>query len=450
MDIERLKERIFTYGKAQGFEDMEIYYQRNSEFTCKVFQGEIDDYATSQEGGLSFRGIYNGKAGYAYTEKIDESAVEILIEAAKENAEIIENEDKEIIFEGSKVYHNLDLYAEKLSTFSVDHKLNFVKTMEKEAYDLDPRVISVNYCVYTDMENEVQLYNTKGLSKSQKSNFALAYISAVVKENEEVQNALMFRAGRDIENFDPKVLAKKSVERARSYLGAKPVESKKYTILLENTAAADLLATFSGIFSADNVQKGRSLLKNKLGAAIGSKKLTIIDDALLANGGASRSFDNEGVASKKLTLVENGVLKSLLYNLKTAEKDGVISTGHGYKSSYKGTITVAPSNLYIEPGESTYEDLVGSLAEGLIITELNGLHSGANPVSGDFSLAARGYYVKAGKIERPVNQITIASNFYEMLQNIEEIGSDLELGLPMGAYVSSPTLKIKEISVAGE
>jgi len=291
------------------------------------------------------------------------------------------------------------------------------------------------------------LYNTKGLNKSEKSNIAVAYLSAVVQENEEIQNAFSFKVDQNFRQLDAKSLAKSTVDRAVSYLGAKPVESKNYTILLENIAAADLLETFVGIFSAENVQKGRSLLKNKLGEAIASLSINIIDDALLAGGASSRSFDSEGVASERVSVVEEGILRSLLHNLKTARKDGVQSTGHGFKSSYKGTMTVAPSNFYIQPGLNRYDDLVNSMDEGLIITELEGLHSGANPVSGDFSLAAKGYYVKGGKIERPVNQITIASNFYEVLQNIEAVGEDLAFTL---SYIGSPTLKIKNISVAGE
>jgi len=449
MDIVKLKQLIFEHGKNEGFTDMEVYYQSNSEFSCTVFKGEVDDYSMSQEGGISFRGVYNGQMGYAYTEKIDESAAEILISIAKENAEIIESDDKEVIFKGSKIYNKVDLYSEDLEKISPDRKLNFIKEMEQEAYNLDKRVVSVNYCTYKDFKNEKMLYNTKELNKSEKSNIAVAYLSAVVQEEEEIQSAFAFNIGQNFKCFNAKSMAKQAVDRAISYLGAKPVPSKKYTILLENMAAADLLETFVGIFSAENVQKGRSLLKDKLGEAIGNLPLTIIDDPFMYGGAASRSFDSEGMASEKVSIVEEGILHSLLHNLKTAEKDGVQSTGHGYKASYKGTMTVAPSNFYIQPGPNKYEDLVSAMGEGLIITELEGLHSGANPVSGDFSLAAKGYYVKNGEIERPVNQITIASNFYDVLRNIEAVGEDLVFALPGGAYIGSPTLKIKNISVSG-
>ena len=450
MYINRLKELIFEHGKNEGFTDMEVYYESSNNFSCKVFQGEIDDYSVSKEGGISFRGIYNGQMGYSYTEKVDESAVEFLIEMAKENAEIVENEEEEIIFKGSKKYEYINLYSDSLAEVPIDKKLDLVKELEKEAYFIDERVTNVNYCMYNDYENERRLYNTKGLNRDEKLNISLSYISAVVQEDNDIQSAVAFKIGQDFRDFDVKSLAKQAVDKALSYLGAKPVKSETYTILLDNIASANLLKTFAGIFSADNVQKGRSLLKGKLGEAIGSMSLTIIDDPFMVGGAASRSFDSEGVASEKISLVEEGILQSLLHNLKTAKKDGVESTGHGYKASYKGTITVAPSNLYIQPGLNTYEDMVSSMDEGLIVTELQGLHSGANTISGDFSLAAKGYYVEDGKIERPVNQITIAGNFYEVLKNIEVIGEDLVFAMPDITYIGSPSLKIKNIAVAGE
>lgn len=450
MYMDKLKELIFEYGKNEGFTDMEVYYESSSNFSCKVFKGEIDDYSISREGGIAFRGAFNNRMGYSYTEKIDESAIKVLIEMAKENAQIIENEEEEIIFKGSQKYEDIDLYSDGLAEVSTDKKLNFIKELEEEAYSIDKRVTNINNCIYSDHENERRLYNTKGLNKSEKSNVAFSYISAVVQENDDIQSADAFKIYRDFRDFNAGFLAKQVVDRALSYLGAKPVESKIYTILLENIASANLLETFAGIFSADNVQKGRSLLKNKLGEAIGSISLNIIDDPFMVDGVANRSFDSEGVASERISLVEEGILQGFLHNLRTAKKDGVESTGHGYKASYKGIMTVAPSNLYIQPGLNTYEDMISSMDEGLIITELQGLHSGANIVSGDFSLAAKGYYVKDGKIESPVNQITIAGNFYEVLKNIEIIGEDLMFAMPDAAYIGSPSLKIKNIAVAGE
>ena len=172
-----------------------------------------------------------------------------------------------------------------------------------------------------------------------------------------------------------------------------------------------------------------------------------MDDPFHQEGFSSRNFDGEGVASKTCTVVENGTLKTLLHNRKTAKKEGVETTGHAYKSSYKGTLTVAPSNFYIVPGEKGYDDLVESLDEAVIITKLAGLHSGANAVSGDFSVAANGFYVKDGKIQSPVKQMTIAGNFFDLLKNIQEVGSDLYFST---SGIGSPSLLLKELSVTVE
>ncbi|WP_026477162.1 TldD/PmbA family protein [Alkaliphilus transvaalensis] len=450
MDIQNLKTAIFEAGKEMGFSDMEISYVSSREFSCDVFKEEIDKYRIAVEGGLSFRGVYNNKMGYAYTEKIDESSVEMLLENARQNAMIIEDEEEEIIFEGSSYYEKIDFYSEDLEKVATEAKLQFLKKLEKACYEYHPMVDQVNHCLYQDETSQRSLYNTKGLSKVEKSNIALGYVSVVVKKEKDIKSSNKLIVTRDFKKLDPEKIASEVVEEALARLGASPVDSKNYPILLKNTAAAGLLSVYSSIFSAVNVQKGRSQLKGKLGEAIASGVVNIVDDPLMKDGVASRSFDSEGVASKKLSLVEDGLLKSLLHNLKTARKDGVESTGNAYKPSYKGTISIAPSNFYIAKGGNNYEDMVASLEEGLIITELQGLHAGANIISGDFSLAAEGYYVKEGKIASPVNQITVAGNFYQLLMDIEMVGNDLAFDFPSSSYIGSPTLKITQLAVSGK
>jgi PmbA protein len=239
----------------------------------------------------------------------------------------------------------------------------------------------------------------------------------------------------------------KRQHRKLSQLGSKNIVSKDYPVLIRNDAAAQLLATFSSNFSAENTQAGISFLKDKLGMQLTSEKISIVDDPMLEDGLASRTFDSEGVATKKLTLVDSGVLKSLLHNQKTAKKDQTVTTGHAYKESYKSAIKVGPTNLYITPSQKSFKDLLTSMEEGIFITSLSGLHSGANQVSGDFSLAANGFYVKDGKIQYPVNLMTIAGNFYQLLLNVEEIGSDLMFPL---SPIGSPSILIQSLSVTVE
>ena len=194
-----------------------------------------------------------------------------------------------------------------------------------------------------------------------------------------------------------------------------------------------------------------SLLKGKLKTKIASDIVTLIDDPLMEKGLASIPFDDEGVATYTKAVIGEGILNTYLYNLKTAKKDGVESTGNASKASYASPIGTSPSNFYIKPGNNDIDELKKLLGKGLLITEVQGLHSGANPVSGDFSLGAKGFLIKNGLIERPVEQITIAGNFYKILLDIVDLGSDLKFGIPSGSSCfGSPSVIVKEMSVAGK
>jgi PmbA protein len=450
VDIKALIDKIFEKGRASGLEDMEVYYSAGTSLTLKVFQKELETYNLSEGEGLSLRGVYRGKMGYSYTEKADESSIDRLVKDVIENATIIDSDDEEVIFEGSKEYKKVDSFNPSLSEVREEEKIEFVKKLEEEAFNLDDRIVSVQSCVYGDGSGETIMSNTKGLYLRDKSNIAYTYISVVAKEGEDIKTGLAYRTGNDFNKFDAKEIAREAVEEALALLGASPVKSGDYKVIIRNSAAADLLEAFTGIFSAEAVQKNLSLLKGKLNEKIASHVFTLVDDPYMEGGLASRSFDGEGVACKYKKVIDKGVLKTYLHNLKTAKKDGVETTGNAGKDSYKSSIGISPSNFYVEKGERSLKEMIADTDKGILITELQGLHSGLNSISGDFSLAALGFLIEEGKISRPVDQITVAGNYFEMLKNIEEIGSDLKFGLPGAAYIGSPSLKIKKLSIAGE
>ncbi|WP_313346184.1 TldD/PmbA family protein [Sedimentibacter sp.] len=450
MDKKSLIEKIFNEGKKQGLGDMEVYYSSGRSLSLKVFKKELDGYSLSESEGISLRGVYNGKMGYSYSEKVDESSIELLVRNVIENATIIDSDDEEYIYEGSKEYREIKIFNEALEKVEESDKIKFVKQLEFEALSLDKRVESVDSCVYGDGYGEAIISNTKGLYLHDKSNIAYTYVQVVAKEGNDIKTGLAYRTGNDFSKFDPKEIAKEAVDEATALLGAKSVKSGDYPIIIRNNAAADLLESFSSIFSAENVQKDLSLLKGKLGQKIGSDKFTLIDDPYLKEGLSSKSFDGEGVACKYKKVIDKGVLKTYLHNLKTAKKDGIETTGNASKGSYKSSIDISPSNFYVEKGEKTLDEMISEIGSGIMITELQGLHSGLNSISGDFSLAALGYEIKDGKIIGPVEQITVAGNYFEMIKNIEDVGSDLKFGLPGEAYIGSPSLKIKKLAIAGE
>ncbi|MFE8701434.1 TldD/PmbA family protein [Cytobacillus sp. FJAT-54145] len=449
MNLLEFKDQLFAQGSEQGFTDMELYYEREEKFGCGLYKGEIDSYETSEVFGVSFRGLLDGKMGYAYTEKLDEESIVFLLENAKENSHFIEDEEQEEIFPGSEKYEEGNFYSETLKEVSIAEKLDFLKEIEKHIYAYDERVDGTDYFIFNSAETERAILNNKGLSLNEKQNYLGMYISVVVKQGDEIKTGVYSKFTQDFQSLNPADIAKHAVEEALSQLGAKSVESKDYRVLLRHDAAGSLLNTFSPIFSAESTQKGQSLLKDKVGEEISVPFLQIVDDPTLSEGLLSRTFDSEGVATSKQDIVKDGKLVTLLHNRKTAKKDKTESTGHAYKSSYKSTLEVAPTNLFIQPAEKSYDDLIAGVEEGIIITELSGLHSGANTVSGDFSVAANGFYIKGGKVETPVKQMTIAGNFYELLKNVEEVGSDLEFAMSFVApgYIGSPSLVIKELSV---
>ncbi|MFA5522876.1 MAG: TldD/PmbA family protein [Tissierellales bacterium] len=450
MSNRQLIKKIFDRGKELGLGDMEVYIQGSKQFDTRIFEGEIDKYSLSDEIGLSFRGVYNGKMGYSYTEKVDESSIDMLIKEVIENAVTIDSEDEEEIFSGSKEYKEVYTYNSELENVTTEEKIDFAKALEKAAYAADKRVTSVNSCVYGEGKGYTLIANTKGLNLENKSNIAQAYVSVVVKEGEDVKTGMSFITSNDFRKFNAAKLAADAVKEAVSMLGAESIESGKYPIILRNDVAASILQAFSSVFIAENVQKKLSLLKGKLSEQIANELLTIVDDPFLKDGVASSSFDGEGVAARYKKIIDKGVLKTYLHNSKTAKKDGVESTGNASKGSYKSPVSISPTNMYIENGSTSLDSMIEDIKKGIMIIDVQGLHSGLNPVSGDFSLSAYGYLVEEGKVARPINQITIAGNLYEVFKGIEAVGNDLKFGFPSSAYIGSPSLKINNLAIAGK
>ncbi len=426
MNVTDFQQKLFEQGAQTGFTDMELYYEREEKFGCEVFKGEIDKYESSEVAGLSFRGVYNGNMGYSFTEKLDEESITFLLANAKENSIILDDEDKEELFAGSDEYSEQSFYSTNLQEVTPQDKINLMLEIEKELFAYDERVTGTDYFILNSSEVERSILNNKGLSLQEKKNYLMLYVSVIVKQGDEIKTGDYVKITKDFYEIEPKVAAKHAVEEALAQLDAQSIESRKYSVLLRSDAAASLVHTFAPIFSAEVAEKGQSRLRDKVGQSIGVASLNMVDDPFLDEGVLSSTFDGEGVATRKLQLVENGTLTTLLHNQKTAKKDNTVSTGHASKASYKSAISVAPSNLYIEPSTTSFDELVSSLEEGIIITGLSGLHSGANQVSGNFSIAASGLFVKDGKVESSVNQMTIAGNFFDVLNSIQQIGADLK------------------------
>ena len=319
--------------------------------------------------------------------------------------------------------------------------------MEGEAKRYSDKVESFSGCVVSYSSGKYGIINSKGLNLHNKSNILTAYVVPIIKDGDNMYDGFGYVVAKSLDEVNAFEIAKMGVDEALSKIGGTSVPSGNYKVIINSDAMVSLISTFAGVFSGDAVQKGLSLLKGKEGESIASNIVNLVDDPHLENGLASVGFDDEGVATTKTYLIKDGKLENLLHNLKTANKAGVKSTGNGFKSSYASPISVSPTNMYIEPGVNSLEEMTKKIDKGLIITDFAGLHSGANSITGDFSLAAKGFYIENGVKTKPVEQITVAGNFFTLLNDIEEIGRDLKF--PMSS-VGSPSILVKELSIAGE
>ena len=449
MNLDEFKEQIFNKGKNYGFTDMELYENFSRSFELRVFEQQIDHYSINEDEGISFRGLNGDKLGYAYTEKLDKKSINKLLKNASQNAKIIDKEEG-VIYSGSEEYKNIDAFSPPLTKVKPEEKIKLIKALEEEALARDERVSAVNYCIYADDEVENRIMNTKGIDLQYKNNFAYMFISVVARGGDEIRSASKFLSSKDFNKFDPHKLACEAVDETVSMFGAKSISSGEYPVILRHDVAASILATFSSTLSAENVQKGMSLFADRLGEQVAAENVTIIDNPFLKGGFRTTNFHDEGVATKKKNIIDKGKLTTYLHNLKTAARAGVETTGNAYRGSHRSSINIAPTNMYIKKGNTSFEELKNSLAEGIIITDVQGLHAGANPVSGEFSLSALGYYVKNGERVHPVEQITIAGSFIDMLKDIVAIGDDFHMELPQSGHFGSPSIKIGKLAVAGE
>ncbi len=431
-----------AYAKEAGCENCETFYACGESFEVNANGGEIDRYSVSREAGVSVRVSYKGRDGYAYTERIEEP--EKLVDHAIDNAKCIETDDAHPMQTKSE-YRAIERRPSALAGLSEQARIALAKRMEEVALAEDPRVRRAVYCTAAYQAGSVVIENTRGLYAAKEADISYAYIMPSVQDGDEVQTGFAFRMGADA--ADVEGCAKEAVADALGKLGGKPIESGEYRVLLKPYAFCDLLRAFSPMFSADEAQKGCSLLAGKEGQRIANELVTITDDPF--DEIAPIAFDGEGTPCVKKAVVEKGILKTLLHNLKTAAKAGVASTGNASRGSAASTVGVAPTVLRVEPGGKTPEALAAEMNDGLIIVELEGLHAGVDTISGDFSLKAAGLLVKGGAIVRPVSGITVAGNFISLMKDVVAVGDDLKYALPVGGYFASPSLLVAKLSVAG-
>ena len=436
-------DKFFALAKEAGLQEVELFISESRSLSISMFHGEVDEYKDNNGYSILARGILNGKCGSATADVWNKDKAAWLVKEMVANAKVIENDDPIFIFKGSEKYHKVNTFNKDLENVSIDLIMKGLVDIEKNCRELDPRIIEVAGTQYVQSSDKTTLVNSNGLNLVQKNNYYYYVVQCVAKEGEQTKSGYDFFFDNDFSKFDAKKFAKKVVDQTVAQLCGEACASSKYKAVLHPDVVTSLIKAYVGHANAEEVQKKSSLFIGKIGQKIASKKVTIEDRPLQKNPFA-RWFDDEGVATYNKPIVKNGILQTYLYNLTTAAKDGVQTTGNGYGGGKKG---VESTFLYLKPGKKSLDELFAEVGNGVFITEVSGLHAGLNPQSGNFSLQSTGFMIENGKKGKPLDLITVSGNLLEIFQDVLEVGNDTYVS-PSG--VSAQSLLIKKIVVSGK
>ena len=448
MNYELLKKAIEDEALRLGLTEYEIYYMANEELSVDTLNKEPNSFSSGNSGGICFRVLYDGKMGYASTELMEESEMKALVSRAKANAVATEKPDTVGIFAGSESYAKLENTDFTPKTAAELKKLT--QDLAEEIYNTGDKVTGGTATYGVTAGFTVRLSNSHGLNLETKCGISALQLQAVICDDGKYESAYDMKELKG-DDIDMKGLAGEVVDKAIRKANAGFIESGKYSIVLSAKQMRTILSAFVSAFSARTAQMGMSLLAGKEGEKIASDIVNITDDPMREGVSIQTNFDAEGVAAYRKSVVEGGVLKTLLHNRETAKKAGVESTGNASKGGYASPVAVSPYAFCLEAGDKTEDELFAMAKDGIYITELSGLHAGANPVTGDFSIQSAGFRIVDGKLGEAVKSFTIAGNFFQLLKSIAALADKVEVAVTGGfTTFGAPAVLIHDMSVAGK
>ncbi len=434
-----VKEFIQTFREKahkSRIQNLEFYIKQSESQTLQIYQQEVERLTFSDEAVAFIEGEYQGHRGATFVENMATARLDEHLETIKQMAV-----HDRIPFQPRRP---ADVAALKTKLYGLPSVEELAQKAKQAAYDYDQRIDNVSACSYGAVREKISLLNADGTEAVDHLHYDQFRFGLLAKEGGLVQTASENKLFKPDDRPDLV-----GTQKALSQLTAAPVKTGEYPIILENRPAAELILAFLPGFYADRVQKKMSVLADRLGEKIAASSFNLIEDPALAAGIVTRNFDDEGTLTKRKDIVSEGVLQTFFHNSETAKLAKTKSTGNGFKRQYREKPQVLPTNILIPGSKRQFNDLLSTMAEGLVVTDCDGIFAGANPVSGDFSLIAKGYSVKGGVLKDAVNQITIGGNFYEMLEQITELGNDYAwAGSPAG-FVQAPSLLLKRLFVSG-
>lgn len=452
MELARIAERAVEAAQSAGAADAEAYVEDSVGREIRVFDGEVESLTEAGQRGLGVRCWIDHRSGYAYGTDLTDDGVREIAAGAVEAARVADPDefaDAPEAAEGEPP-EIAGLVDPSLGSWSTEQKIELAQGIERAAREADERIAGIETTVYADEEQRVALASSTGLSGAWEATSAYAYLQAIADADGDKQTGLGFGMGRSPQALDAEAIGREAAERAASLLGATKPSSRHCPVVLDPIVAASFVGIIGGTLCADSVQRGRSPFADKLGEEVGSVFLTLTDDGVDPEGLNSSPLDAEGSPRGRTTLIESGKLAAYLHDSYTARRqgEGTRTTANASRSGYRSPPGVSTSNLVVEPGEMTFDELLAEAEGGVYVTDVAGLHSGVNPVSGTFSVGATGRLIENGALAAPADEFTVASDLTSMLTAVAATGGDPRW-VPFGGSVKAPALLITEMAVGG-
>lgn len=431
---------------ARENEQIEVCVSRNRSTTIKAYSGEVESVRSGKSEAVGIRIIVDGQQGFASAGSLDRRVVSQVVEEARGNLQFAESDPHQgIALPDGVDPPNLDLVDPAILRMSDEQKSSLAIELERRCLSADSRVNSVRSAAWSDGWGEFALASTSGISIYTEGGSCSVGVQPLAVEGNETQIGYAGDAARRPDVLDIDRVITEAVDSATGMLGATKPTSERLTVVFEPGVAAAFLGTVVGALTGDRVIKGRSPFAERLGEQVGASMLTLFDDPTNIDSLGADNHDGEGLAARKNMILENGVLSQFLHNSYTARRAGVSSTGSAVRGP-RSTPNVGVHALCLDPGTGDREALFDNVVNGVFVRGVNGLHSGVNPVSGDFSVGAYGHKIRDGGLAEPFSEATIASTLQRMLLDVVAIGGDFEF-LPSGSGMAS--IAIEDVALSG-
>ncbi|MEI7859386.1 MAG: TldD/PmbA family protein [Acidimicrobiales bacterium] len=442
-----LAERVA--GWARSGEEMEVYVARGTETEVRAYEGEVESLTSATSAGIGIRVIVDHRLGFAWAGSLDESVLGETLAEARDNAIFATaDEHVQLAVPDGVAAVPIDLWDDLLESVPTTRKIELALALEAQARGADPRIRQVSSADYGDVAAESALVSTTGIRSSTRKTSGYLSVGVIAGEGDASQTGGGFSVGRGFDGLDPERATTDAVSRAVRLLGAVKGPSGRSTIVFDRRMATTLLSIVSSALSGEAVAKGRSIFAGRVGEQVGHPGLTLVDDPTDPRAYGAAAYDSEGLACRRNALIEGGVLRGFLYDTVSGSRSGVASTGSAVRGGYAGTPGPGCRALTLAPGPEGYDEdgVLAAVGEGLFVQSMTGVHSGVNPISGDFSVGAEGLMIRDGKLAEPVREITVASTLQRMLLSLVAVGADVEW-LP--GIAAGQTLAIGDMQISG-